>query len=99
MFWARLAWEYANTPRSAIPVPTPLRRPTGVAKKKTEAMMTTTRLTQFPMECVTGLTRERIMYETCWYEWKQIPANTARLRMNLASRPSPVRYAWLKKAV
>lgn len=36
--------------------------------------MTTTRFTQLPMEWVTGVTRERIMYEICWYMWKLTPA-------------------------
>ena len=39
---------------------------TGVWKMMTEETMTTTRLTQLPMLCVTGVTRERIMYEICW---------------------------------
>jgi len=34
---------------------------TGVWKKMTEEMMTTTRFTQLPIEGVTGVTRDRIM--------------------------------------
>ena len=40
-------------------------RPMGFWKKMTEATMTMTRLRQFPMECVTGDTLCRIIYETC----------------------------------
>jgi hypothetical protein len=29
----------------------------------------THRFTQLPIECVTGLTLARIMYDTCWYMW------------------------------
>lgn len=40
-------------------------RPMGFWKNSTEATITMTRLRQFPMECVTGDTRCRIMYDTC----------------------------------
>lgn len=42
-----------------------LRGDTAVRKKRTELTITTTRLTQFPTEWVTGDTRCNIMYETC----------------------------------
>jgi len=38
---------------------------TGFLKKMTEATMTMTLFRQLPMECVTGETLWRIMYETC----------------------------------
>ena len=47
----------------------------------TEETMTTTRFTQLPMEWVTGVTRERIMYEICWYMWKLTPAITTSGRI------------------
>lgn len=37
---------------------------TGVLKNRTEVTMTTTRLTQFPTEWVTGDTLARIIYDT-----------------------------------
>ena len=37
----------------------------GFWKKMTEATITITRFRQLPMECVTGDTRCRIMYDTC----------------------------------
>lgn len=40
-------------------------RPMGFWKKMTEATITITRFRQLPMECVTGDTRCRIMYDTC----------------------------------
>lgn len=50
---------------------------TGVLKKITDVTMTTTRLTQFPTECVTGVTLERIMYET-WGENRAERVNRTR---------------------
>lgn len=38
---------------------------TGVWKKITDAIMTTTLFTQLPTECVTGDTSCNIMYDTC----------------------------------
>jgi len=40
-------------------------------KNRTDVTMTTTRFTQLPTEWVTGDTLARIMYDTCWYAWKQ----------------------------
>ncbi len=37
----------------------------GFWKKMTEATITITRFRQLPIECVTGDTRCRIMYDTC----------------------------------
>lgn len=45
-------------------VPTALIMDTGVLKKSTDVTMTTTRFTQFPTECVTGVTLDKIMYDT-----------------------------------
>ena len=59
---------------------------TGFLKKMTAATITTTRFTQLPTECVTGDTRCRIMYENCWYAWKQNPAMTARWITRLGSK-------------
>lgn len=50
---------------------------TAFLKNKTENEMTTTRFTQLPTLCVTGETRAKIMYEICWYMWKQAPAMIA----------------------
>jgi len=63
--------EYRKTPARATPVPRELTGETGVLKNRTEVTMTTTRLTQLPTEWVTGDTLARIMYDTCWYAWKQ----------------------------
>ena len=43
---------------------------TGLRKNNTEEAMTTTLFTQFPTECVTGVTCCKIIYDTCWYKWK-----------------------------
>ncbi len=40
-------------------------RDMGLWKTSTDATMTMTRFRQLPMECVTGDTRWRIMYDTC----------------------------------
>ena len=71
---ARLALEYKNTPLKAKAVPAILSGETGFLKYSSVTTMTVTRFMQLPTECVTGLTRERIMYEICWYIWKQKPA-------------------------
>ena len=57
----RFTCVYANTPPSAMAVPRALMGLTGVWKKITADTMTTTRFTQFPMECVTGVTWRRIV--------------------------------------
>ena len=40
---------------------------TGLRKTMTEAAMMTTRLSEFPTECVTGLTRSSTLKLSCWY--------------------------------
>ena len=42
-------------------------RDMGLWKTSTDATMTMTRFRQLPIECVTGDTRWRIMYDTCIY--------------------------------
>lgn len=59
------AFEYKKTPVRASVVPRELMGETGVWKKITDAIMTTTLFTQFPTECVTGDTICNIMYDTC----------------------------------
>ena len=70
--------------------------------------MTTTRFTQLPMEWVTGVTRERIMYEICWYMWKLTPAISTSGQIWRQARHVPgqrnekkhagAKRAWLKLA-
>lgn len=55
-FCMRLTIEYTRTPESASPVPTMFKKEAGVLKKAIEAAITTTRFTQLPTECVTGIT-------------------------------------------
>ena len=74
----------------------------------TEETMTTTRFTQLPMEWVTGVTRERIMYEICWYMWKLTPAISTSGQIWRQARHVPgqrnekkhagAKRAWLKLA-
>lgn len=52
--------EYRKTPPNATPVPSALTGEIGVLKKRTDATMTTTRLTQLATEWVTGDTLARI---------------------------------------
>lgn len=47
-----------------ILLPIELRGETGVWKKRMDDVITTTRFTQFPTECVTGDTISNIMYDT-----------------------------------
>ena len=50
----------------------------GFWKKMTDATITMTRFKQLPMECVTGDTRCKIMYDTCnsRLQHKHLPSNT-----------------------
>lgn len=82
-FWALFAWLYRKTPNNARAVPKAFCRLTGTLNAMTEATITTTRLIQFPIECVTGDTLWSTRYEICWYEWKDTLA-----MMALTSIPS-----------
>lgn len=61
-------------------------RDMGFWKKMTEATMTITRLRQLPMECVTGVTRARIMYDTCMNQ------NEMRRKTKVMKEPALKRY-------
>ena len=90
VFWTDLilfALEYKKTPTSASPVPSVLTGETGIWKNITEETMTTTRFTQFPTEWVTGDTICNIIYDTCWYAWKQKAARTDLTHSSLTFSP------------
>ena len=63
--FAFLNLEYRKTPSRARPVPRAFIGEIGVLKKITDDTMTTTRLTEFATEWVTGDILANKLYETC----------------------------------